>query len=76
MIKVRRVRKGDLAKMREVIESAFADFYEFAEALTLLREDAGLRARLGAQGRAYVRAEYAWSTVTTRLRETLERLVA
>ena len=55
---------------------AFADFYEFAEALTLLREDAGLRARLGAQGRAYVRAEYAWSTVTTRLRETLERLVA
>ena len=28
MIKVRRVRKGDLAKMREVIESAFADFYE------------------------------------------------
>ncbi len=28
MIKVRRVRKGDLARVREVIESAFADFYE------------------------------------------------
>lgn len=28
MIKVRRVRKGDLAKVREVVESAFADFYE------------------------------------------------
>ena len=28
MIKVRRVRKGDLARIREVIESAFADFYE------------------------------------------------
>jgi GNAT superfamily N-acetyltransferase len=28
VIKVRRVRKGDLAKVREVIESAFADFYE------------------------------------------------
>ena len=28
MIKVRRVRKGDLARIREVIEAAFADFYE------------------------------------------------
>jgi GNAT superfamily N-acetyltransferase len=28
MIKVRRVRKGDLARVREVVESAFADFYE------------------------------------------------
>ncbi|HSE94509.1 MAG TPA: GNAT family N-acetyltransferase [Methylomirabilota bacterium] len=28
MIKVRRVRKGDLLRIREVIESAFADFYE------------------------------------------------
>jgi GNAT superfamily N-acetyltransferase len=28
VIKVRRVRKGDLSRMREVVESAFADFYE------------------------------------------------
>jgi GNAT superfamily N-acetyltransferase len=28
VIKVRRVRKGDLARIREVIEAAFADFYE------------------------------------------------
>lgn len=28
MIKVRRVRKGDLSRVREVVESAFADFYE------------------------------------------------
>jgi GNAT superfamily N-acetyltransferase len=28
VIKVRRVKKGDLARVREVIESAFADFYE------------------------------------------------
>jgi ribosomal protein S18 acetylase RimI-like enzyme len=28
VIKVRRVRKGDLLRIREVIESAFADFYE------------------------------------------------
>lgn len=28
MIKVRRVRKGDLSRIREVMESAFGDFYE------------------------------------------------
>ena len=28
MIKVRRVRKGDLLRIREVLESGFADFYE------------------------------------------------
>jgi GNAT superfamily N-acetyltransferase len=28
MIKVRRVRKGDLSRMREVLESAFGDFFE------------------------------------------------
>lgn len=55
---------------------AFGDFYEFAEALTRLLEDAPLRAKLGAQGRAYVETEYAWPPVTARLRDTLERLVA
>src|SRR5215468_3187682 len=28
MIKVRRVKKGDLSRMREVVESAFGDFFE------------------------------------------------
>jgi GNAT superfamily N-acetyltransferase len=28
VIKVRRVRKGDLSRIKEVVESAFADFYE------------------------------------------------
>ncbi|MBI2469579.1 MAG: glycosyltransferase family 4 protein [Candidatus Rokubacteria bacterium] len=55
---------------------AFGDFYEFAEALTRLLDDASLRATLGAQGRAYVETEYAWPAVTGRLTETLERLVA
>jgi glycosyltransferase involved in cell wall biosynthesis len=55
---------------------AFGDFYEFAEALALLLGDAGGRARLGAQGRAYVTTEYGWPAVTARLRDTLERLVA
>jgi glycosyltransferase involved in cell wall biosynthesis len=55
---------------------AFEDFYEFAEALDLLLEDADRRRRLGCQGRAYVEAEYSWPAVTARLRDTLERLVA
>ncbi len=53
----------------------FGDFYEFAEALARLLEDAPLRAKLAAQGRAYVETEYAWPAVTARLRDTLERLV-
>jgi len=54
---------------------AFGHFYEFAEALTRLLDDASLRATLGGQGRAYVQTEYAWPAVTGRLTETLERLV-
>ncbi len=55
---------------------AFGDFYEFAEALTLLLEDAALRQTLARRGRAYVEAEYGWPVVTARLRDMLERLVA
>lgn len=52
----------------------FGDFYEFAEALTLLLDDPPLRDALGAQGRAYVQREYAWSAVMGRLRDILSRL--
>ncbi|MGH7268609.1 MAG: glycosyltransferase family 4 protein [Candidatus Rokuibacteriota bacterium] len=54
----------------------FGDFYEFAETLDRLLEDPGLRAKLGAQGRAYVESEYAWPAVTARLCGILERLRA
>jgi len=54
---------------------AFGDFYEFAEGLTRLLDDAPLCARLAAQGRRYVETEYAWPAVTRRLTDTLERLV-
>jgi glycosyltransferase involved in cell wall biosynthesis len=55
---------------------AFGDFYEFAGALDRLLDDADLRRRLAAQGRAYVEREYSWPAVTARLRATLDRLVA
>ncbi|MGH7320758.1 MAG: glycosyltransferase family 4 protein [Candidatus Rokuibacteriota bacterium] len=55
---------------------AFADYFEFSEALTLLLENAALRSELGAQGRAYVQTEYAWPAVTARLFDALERLAA
>jgi glycosyltransferase involved in cell wall biosynthesis len=54
---------------------AFGDYYEFAEALTLLLDDPALRARLAAGGRRYVEAEYAWPVVAGRLRATLDRIV-
>jgi hypothetical protein len=52
----------------------FDDYYEFAEALSLLLEDDARRRRLGAQGRAYVETEYAWPAVIARLRALLARL--
>jgi glycosyltransferase involved in cell wall biosynthesis len=53
----------------------FDGFYEFAGALDTLLGDAGLRAAMGRQGRAYVEAEYAWPAVTARLQATLEKIV-
>jgi glycosyltransferase involved in cell wall biosynthesis len=41
----------------------YADAAEFGEALDLLATEGGLRAALGAHGRAYVAANYAWDTV-------------
>ena len=55
---------------------AFSDYYEFAEALTLLLENEARRRRLGLQGRVYVEREYAWPAVTARLRDVLRRVAA
>jgi glycosyltransferase involved in cell wall biosynthesis len=55
---------------------AFDGYYEFAESLTLLLDDAPLRARLAASGHRYVRAQYAWPVVARRLQATLDRIVA
>jgi glycosyltransferase involved in cell wall biosynthesis len=44
----------------------YEDGDEFAEALELLLRDEGLRAALGAGGRAYVQERYAWDAVLAR----------
>jgi glycosyltransferase involved in cell wall biosynthesis len=54
----------------------YRGYAEFAAALRLLGDDAGLRARLGAAGRAYVRREYDWDVVDTRTNRFLEELAA
>jgi glycosyltransferase involved in cell wall biosynthesis len=54
----------------------FADYFEFAEALTLLLEDEACRRKLGAQGRRYVATEFAWPAVMARFRAVLGRLAA
>ena len=48
----------------------------FAEALDRLRGDASLRGRLAAAGGRYVRSEYSWPAVLTRLESAVRELVA
>jgi glycosyltransferase involved in cell wall biosynthesis len=54
----------------------FEEYFEFAEAVSLLAEDAALRARLAANGRAYVLARYTWERVTASYLEVFERVGA
>ena len=42
----------------------FGEYFEFVEAVDLLLADAGLRRRLGENGRAYVLANFTWDRVT------------
>jgi glycosyltransferase involved in cell wall biosynthesis len=49
----------------------YADADEFVEALELLARDDALRDALGANGRAYVAAEYRWDVVLDRWRRLL-----
>jgi glycosyltransferase involved in cell wall biosynthesis len=53
----------------------YVGYAEFAEALRLLLAEPALAARLGAQGRDYVAAEYSWERVESRLEGFLEPLV-
>jgi glycosyltransferase involved in cell wall biosynthesis len=50
----------------------YEDEDEFVEALHLLMRDEALRLSLGAAGRRYVRAQYAWDAVMSRYRRLIE----
>jgi glycosyltransferase involved in cell wall biosynthesis len=52
----------------------YRGYAEFAAALRLLDADAGLRERLGAAGRDYVRREYDWDVVEARTGAFLQQL--
>jgi glycosyltransferase involved in cell wall biosynthesis len=52
----------------------YRGYAEFAAALRLLAADAGLRDRLGAAGRDYVRREYDWDVVEARTGAFLQEL--
>jgi glycosyltransferase involved in cell wall biosynthesis len=54
----------------------FEDYFEFAEAVALLAKDAPLRARMAANGRAYVLSRYTWDRVTDAYLDVLGRLGA
>jgi glycosyltransferase involved in cell wall biosynthesis len=54
----------------------YRGYAEFAAALRLLGADAGLRGRLGAAGRDYVRREYDWDVVDARTNRFLHQLAA
>ena len=52
----------------------FRHYPDFEAMLERLLSDEPLRARMGAQGRRYVQAEYSWSAVDARLFQALETL--
>jgi glycosyltransferase involved in cell wall biosynthesis len=49
---------------------------DFAAGIETLLADGGLRARLGAQGRAYVDARYRWPAITEQYLAFLDRVFA
>lgn len=51
----------------------FRRYPEFEDELLLLLNDDGLRRRMGASGRAYVRRDYNWDSVTARMLDALDR---
>jgi glycosyltransferase involved in cell wall biosynthesis len=72
-----------LPESRRLIEASgagfvvpFGDVGAAAAAVAALVEDAGLRDRMGAAGRAYVADEYSWNASAPRFVEHLEQLIA
>ena len=54
----------------------YADRDEFVEAMKLLVGDHGLRATMGANGRAYVRKNYRWDVILQKYERMFAKLRA
>lgn len=54
----------------------YEDRWEFTEALKLLTKDAGLRAAMGRNGRAYVNGNYRWDIILQKYERMMARLKA
>lgn len=54
----------------------YEDRWEFTEALKLLTRDAGLRAAMGRNGRAYVNGNYRWDIILQKYERMMARLKA
>ena len=52
----------------------YADRHEFVEALKVLMADPGLRAKLGRNGREYVRTNYRWDVILSKYERMFSRL--
>jgi glycosyltransferase involved in cell wall biosynthesis len=52
----------------------YADRWEFVEALKLLLRDAGLRGKLGQNGRTYIQQNYRWSIVLSKYERLFTRI--
>jgi glycosyltransferase involved in cell wall biosynthesis len=52
----------------------YEDRYEFVEAMKLLMRDAGLRAAMGRNGKAYVNQNYRWDIILSKYERLMARL--
>jgi glycosyltransferase involved in cell wall biosynthesis len=52
----------------------YGDRWEFVEALKFLLRDAGLRAKLGRNGRAYIQQNYRWSIILSKYERLFTRI--
>jgi glycosyltransferase involved in cell wall biosynthesis len=69
--------KCDVLKGQSIRSNAglyYDDYAEFAEALHAVVSSASLRQALGASGRAYFRAHYAWPVIEKKYLGVLDRL--
>jgi glycosyltransferase involved in cell wall biosynthesis len=67
------VLKGQVERSRGGLY--FTNYYEFEEAVNLLRSDSQLRARMGENGRKYFELNYSWEVIEKKYLELAERVL-